>query len=68
MEIHELVKRVTSMSSDDRLNKEEQEVLFAAAVGLATYRKAVDDLQDRVKRLYDEMTKERESRNEQSSN
>ena len=58
MEIHDLVKRLTKLSTDDRLSKEEQDVLFSAAVNLATYKKTVDDLQDRMKRLYEELIKE----------
>ena len=58
MEIHDLVKRVTKLSTDDRLSKEEQDVLFSAAVNLATYKKTVDDLQDSMKRLYEELIKE----------
>lgn len=58
MEIHDLVKRVTKLSTDDRLSKEEKDVLFSAAVNLATYKKTVDDLQDRMKRLYEELIKE----------
>lgn len=58
MEIHDLVKKLTKLSTDDRLSKEEQDVLFSAAVNLATYKKTVDDLQDRMKRLYEELIKE----------
>ena len=58
MEIHDLVKRITKLSTDDRLSKEEQDVLFSAAVNLATYKKTVDDLQDSMKRLYEELVME----------
>ena len=59
MEIHEMVHKLTQMSQDDRLTKEEQDLLFAAAVRLATYRKTIDDMLDRTRRLYDEMAKEK---------
>ena len=59
MEIHEMVHKLTELSQDDRLTKEEQDLLFAAAVRLATYRKTIDDMVDRTKRLYEEITKEK---------
>ena len=59
MEIHEMVHKLTELSQDERLTKEEQDLLFAAAVRLATYRKTIDDMVDRTKRLYDEITKEK---------
>ena len=61
MEIHEMVHKLTELSQDERLTKEEQDLLFAAAVRLATYRKTIDDMVDRTKRLYDEITKEKNS-------
>jgi hypothetical protein len=59
MEIHEMVHKLMELSKDDRLTKEEQDLLFASAVRLATYRKTIDDMHDRTKRLYEEMTKEK---------
>ena len=59
MEIHEMVHKLMELSQDERLTKEEQDLLFAAAMRLATYRKTIDDMLDRTRRLYDEMTKEK---------
>ena len=60
MEIHELVEKVTKLSEDKRFTSEEQNIMFAAAVRLATYNKLINDIQDRTKRLYQELTKEKQ--------
>lgn len=58
IDTHGLVVGLMKLSDDERLTKDEQNLMFAASVQLTSYRKTIEEMSDRLKRLYNEIVKE----------
>jgi len=57
IDTHGLVTGLMKLSHDDRLTEDEQNLMYAASVQLTSYRKTIEEMSDRIKRLYNEIVK-----------
>lgn len=58
IDTHGLVTRLMKLSDDERLTEDEQNLMFASSVQLTSYRKTIEEMSDRINRLYNEIVKE----------